>query len=30
MKGEHKGKEGIIKAIDNTRNQVIVDGLNSV
>lgn len=30
MRGEHKGKEGVIKAIDNTRNQVIVAGLNVV
>jgi hypothetical protein len=30
VNGEFKGKEGIIKAIDNTRNQVIVAGLNVV
>jgi ribosomal protein L24 len=30
VKGEHKGKEGVIKAMDNTRNQVIVEGINIV
>jgi len=28
VRGEFKGKEGVIRAIDNTRNQVIVAGLN--
>ena len=30
VRGELKGKEGVIQAIDNTRNQVIVAGLNVV
>jgi len=30
VRGELKGKEGVIKAIDQTRNQVIVAGLNIV
>ena len=30
VRGELAGKEGVIKAIDNTRNQVIVAGLNVV
>lgn len=30
VKGELRGKEGVIRAIDRTRNQVIVAGLNIV
>ena len=30
IRGEHKGKEGVIKAIDNTRNLLVVDGLGKV
>jgi transcription antitermination factor NusG len=30
VRGELKGQEGVIKGIDQTRNQVLIDGINVV